>query len=137
MPKNAGMKSTYSLSINKDLQSHSQINPNHYLRMRLFSTLMILAIIGLAQAWSINFFAEKGDKMKRVSANGTKRGNCINLRSDYDWVTTSITFYPQTPAWPDPNGYTAYSKANCKGTAYYGVEGQQNPKRRFRSYRVK
>ncbi|KAM5528375.1 hypothetical protein FOXYSP1_18856 [Fusarium oxysporum f. sp. phaseoli] len=104
--------------------------------MRLFSTLMILAIIGLAQAWSINFFAEKGDKMKRVSANGTKRGNCINLRSDYDWVTTSITFYPQTPAWPDPNGYTAYSKANCKGTAYYGVEGQQNPKRRFRSYRM-
>lgn len=105
--------------------------------MQLSSIAAVFALLGVSQAWDINFVAQRNGKVKRVMANGTKRGNCINLRSDYDWPTTSILFHPQTAGWPDANSYAAYSKADCKGSAYYGVEGQQNPNKRFLSYRVK
>ena len=104
--------------------------------MKFFSFVLALTMLSMAQGWSIHFSAYKNGKTKRVDANGTKRGKCINLRSDYDWTTSSILFHPETTFYPDAKGYTAYNKANCKGSAYYGVKGQQNPKRRFRSYRV-
>lgn len=100
--------------------------------MKISSIVSALAIVSVTQAWTIIFVG----KSKRVTADGTERNECNNLRSDFDQNTVSILFHPETSGWADATGYAAYSKANCKGTAYYGVKGQQNPNRRFRSYKV-
>lgn len=96
------------------------------------SIVSILAIASAAEAWQITFFSNSG----YVSANGKKSGGCQNLRSDYTGVTTDLSFNAETSYYPDPDGYTAYASANCKGAAYYGVQGNQKPNKTFKSYRI-
>ncbi|KFY29641.1 hypothetical protein V494_08578 [Pseudogymnoascus sp. VKM F-4513 (FW-928)] len=101
--------------------------------MKISSIVSVLAIAAAADAWRIDFFSNSG---KRVSASSTGNGGCTNLRSDYTGTTKEIHFYPETPLYPDPTGFTAYASTNCKGAAYYGVEGTMFPKRTFKSYRI-
>lgn len=101
--------------------------------MKITTIVAVLAIAASTEAWSLDFFSNTG---KRVSADGRSFGNCVNLRSDYTGTTKEVHFYVETPLHKDPVGYTGYTKTNCKGTAYYGVEGTQFPKKTFKSYRV-
>ncbi|KFY13837.1 hypothetical protein V491_06243 [Pseudogymnoascus sp. VKM F-3775] len=100
--------------------------------MKLSSIISILAIASAAEAWQITFFSNSGT----VHAVGKRSGGCQNLRSDYKGVTTQLSFNAETSYWPDPDGYTAYASSNCKGAAYYGVQGNQYPKKTFKSYRI-
>lgn len=114
-----------------------KVNTNtQKLIMKVSSILAAAVMASMAQAWTLDFFASKGTQTKKVLTNGHERNKCTNLRSDYNWPTTEIHFNPETGGWPDAKGYTAYSKTNCKGTAYYGVEGNQYMKKTFKSYKV-
>ncbi|KAL5350060.1 hypothetical protein ACLOAV_005097 [Pseudogymnoascus australis] len=101
--------------------------------MKISSLVTTLAIVSVSQAWHITFW---GHGNKHVSASGTERNECNNLRSDYDQSTDSIQFSQKTANWPDPTGYTAYASTGCRGKRYYGTAGTHYPNMRIRSYRV-
>ncbi|KAJ0125932.1 hypothetical protein HZ326_30962 [Fusarium oxysporum f. sp. albedinis] len=105
--------------------------------MKFTGIALALLLATNARAWNLEFYSD----FKHIKTHGTERGVCHNLRSSYDEKTKMIYFNPSTPSYPDPKGYTAYSKADCKGNKYYGSDGWQYPDKngdgtRFRSYRV-
>ncbi|KAH7006950.1 hypothetical protein EDB80DRAFT_777598 [Ilyonectria destructans] len=135
-PLNALKEARGLVNLNYNHRS-SKVNTNtQQLIMKVSSILATAIMASVAQAWTLDFFAVKGTQTKKVLTNGHEKNKCTNLRSDYNWPTTEIHFNPETGGWPDAKGYTAYSKTNCKGTAYYGVEGNQFMKKTFKSYKV-
>jgi hypothetical protein len=105
--------------------------------MKVTSIVAAIALASSTQAWYLHFYSDT----QKVITHGTERNECNNLKSSYNTKTRDIYFYPKTDNYPDPTGYTAYSKADCKGTKYFGASGWQSPDKkgdgtRFRSYKV-
>lgn len=105
--------------------------------MKFTSIIAAIALASSTQAWKLEFYSDT----QKVLTSGTERNECNNLKSSYNTKTTAVYFNPKTNNWPDPTGYSAYSKADCKGTKYFGAKGWQYPDAngdgtRFRSYKV-
>jgi hypothetical protein len=108
--------------------------------MKFSPVVAVTVVLGLSKAWDIQFYNKNlntGTVHHKVLADGTERGHCNNIRSDYHYVTTELYFDGGTNFYPDAHSYTAYADADCKGKSYTGVNGWQWPDRTFRSYKVK